>query len=684
MPAVSASKPRAPRRARATAPADLAAGLNPEQAAAVSAPPGAVLLLAGAGSGKTRVLTLRIAHLVAGGAPPDSILAVTFTNKAAAEMRERLARVLGAPAAALAVVGTFHAFCLRTLREHGAAIGLPSFTICDASDQLAAARAVLRDLRVPESHVQPAQLQARISLGKNRLQRPEDQDDDLLRRAWLAYDAHLRRQRALDFDDLLLFTLRLLDEAPAVRAALQQRHRHVLVDEYQDTNRPQYEIVRRLAGKHRSLFVVGDDDQAIYGWRGADLSRILGFAKDFRGATTLRLQTNYRSTGAILELANRLITCNVGRHDKTLRAVLESGESPRVIGQADEEAEAAFTAQDVAARLAAGARPSEFAILLRTAVQARPFETALRAAQVPYRLVGGPSFYDRKEVRDVLAYLRLLVTPDDETALLRIANSPPRGLGKASLDRLVADATAAGRPVAESFDRAEAVEGVTPVAAQAARELRATLRTLASRAAAATDLVALVRDVLAAVDYRAEVERCPTPEERAERLAGVGEVLNVAEGLQRRGVTSLRDLLDRLVLAGQDERTAEPSGERVLLMTLHAAKGLEWPRVYLAGCEETLLPHQKAIDLDAVPEERRLMYVGITRAQRQLTLTFAAARSRHGNRSHTYPSRFLYEATGQAPPPQWRPAPATGGGGRRRGRGGAPLPRREAPGAAAN
>ncbi len=676
---MSVRKSRAPRRGsphagatRAAAPpspAALLAGLNPEQAAAVTAPVGPVLVLAGAGSGKTRVLTVRIAHLVAGGAAPEGILAVTFTNKAAAEMRERLARILGADAAARTVVGTFHAFCLRTLREHGAALGLPAFGICDASDQLAAARAVLRDLRVPEAHVQPSQLQSRISLGKNRLERAEDQDDDLLRRAWLAYDAHLRRNRALDFDDLLLFTLRLLEQAPAVRQVLQQRHRHVLVDEYQDTNRPQYEIVRRLAEKHHSLFVVGDDDQAIYGWRGADLSRILGFAKDFRGATTVRLQTNYRSTGAILEAANRLIACNVGRHEKTLRAVLEAGDSPRVVGQPDEEAEAAFTAQDIAARLAAGARPAEFAVLLRTAVQARPFETALRAAQVPYRLVGGPSFYDRKEVRDVLAYLRLLVNPDDETALLRIANCPPRGLGKASLDRLVADATAAGRPVAETFDRAEAVEGVPPVAAQAARELRATLRTLAGRAAGATDLVALVREVLAAVDYRAELERCPTPEEREDRRAGVSEVLNVAESLQRRGVTRLQDLLDRLTLAEQDERTAEPTGERVLLMTLHAAKGLEWPRVYLAGCEETLLPHQKAIDLDAVPEERRLMYVGITRAQRQLTLTWAATRSRYGSRSPTYPSRFLYEAIGQAPPAQWRPVAATGERGRRAARG---------------
>jgi DNA helicase-2/ATP-dependent DNA helicase PcrA len=390
----------------------------------------------------------------------------------------------------------------------------------------------------------------------------------------------------------------------------------------------------------------------------------------------VRLQTNYRSTSGILDAANRLIACNVGRHEKTLRSALGDGDSPKVVGQADEETEAAFVAQDIAARREAGARPSEFAILLRTALQSRPFETALRAAQVPYRLVGGPSFYDRKEVRDVLAYLRLLVNPDDETALLRIANCPPRGLGKASLDRLLADATAAGRPVGEAFDRADSIAGVTPVAAQAARELRATLATLARRARAATDIAALVREVLAAVDYDAEVARHPATEHE-ERRACVSEVLNVAENLQRRGVGSLRDLLDRLTLAEQDDRTAEPAGERVLLMTLHAAKGLEWPRVYLVGCEETLLPHQKAIDLDAVPEERRLMYVGITRAQRQLTMSFAATRSRYGSRSPTLPSRFLYEATGQAPPPQWRPAPATGerrSGGRGRGRGGRKPP----------
>ncbi|MGQ0552443.1 MAG: ATP-dependent helicase [Planctomycetota bacterium] len=702
----SAAPAGAPTAALTAAAAQrLLAGLNADQAQAVTTAGGPLLVLAGAGTGKTRVITVRIAYLLARGLPPEQVLAVTFTNKAAREMKQRLAALVGRDAAGALTVGTFHGFCLRVLREHGEALGLPrNVAICDAGDQLATLRGVLRDLRVPETSLNPAVLQARISLAKNRLLTPDSygrpgtarmpetgaerasggpaggrtrrsSPDALIARAWERYDEQLRRTRSLDFDDLLLYTVRLLQERPAVLAALQDRYQHVLVDEYQDTNAPQYEIVQRLAARHRNLCVVGDDDQSIYGWRGADVSKILGFARDFPDAVVVRLQTNYRSTAQILEAANRVIRHNPNRHEKSLLAALGDGDPPTVKPVEDEAAEADAVVREIVALRERGAEPGEFAILVRAAVQTRPFEAALRAAQQPYVLVGGPSFFDRKEVRDVLAYLRLLVNPDDEVSLLRILNSPPRGIGKASIDRILAHATAQGLPFARALDEAAAVPEVSPTAVQAARELRATLGRLGSEAvsagrvgrapggqAAAAPLVGLIRRLLEAVSYRAEVERCyPDEPTRQERWASVEEVLNFAENYARGAAApALSEFLERVALGADDERDQERDREgprnAITLMTLHAAKGLEFPRVYLVGLEEGLLPHQRAVDENAVEEERRLMYVGITRAQRRLTLSFCGSRAKFGQRVPAMPSRFLYELTGREPPVQWRPA----------------------------
>ncbi|HZL99572.1 MAG TPA: 3'-5' exonuclease, partial [Planctomycetota bacterium] len=441
------------------------------------------------------------------------------------------------------------------------------------------------------------------------------------------------------------------------------RFEHVLVDEYQDTNAPQYEIVRRLAARHRNLCVVGDDDQSIYGWRGADVSKILGFERDFPDATVVRLQINYRSTAAILEAANRVIRHNAGRHEKELRAALGAGEPPVVQPVEDEGAEAEHVVRDIVAQRERGAAAGEFAILVRAAVQTRAFEAALRAAQQPYVLIGGPSFFDRKEVRDVLAYLRLLAKPDDEVSLLRIINCPARGIGKASIDRLLAHATAAGLPFGRAVDVAGSVPDVPPAAAQAALALRANLARLGERDPGA-DLVTHVRRLLAAVDYRVEVERAyPDPQIRAERWSAVEEVLNLAENYVRRtSQPTLPEFLQRVALSAEDDRDPEAgtdeSGRRnaITLMTLHAAKGLEFPRVYLVGVEEGLLPHQRSVDADGVDEERRLMYVGITRAQRQLTLSFCKSRAKHGTRVVCMPSRFLYEMTGREVPAEWRAA----------------------------
>jgi len=669
-----ARSPSAPRPARASragrraapAPALALDGLNAGQRAAVTAGDGPLLVLAGAGSGKTRVITMRIAWLLARGVPARHVLAVTFTHRAAHEMRERVAALVGAGRAGEATIGTFHSFCARLLREHGAAIGVPArFAIRDAADQLAAARAALRELRVAEATLSPGALHARISLLKSRLVSAERARADaatrqelLVARAYAKYDEQLRRTRSVDFDDLLLLAVRLLRDARPVRDALAARYRHVLVDEYQDTNAPQHEILRLLAGGHRNLCVVGDDDQSIYAWRGADVQKILRFERDFRGAAVVRLETNYRSTEPILEAANRVIRRNSARHDKTLRSAIGAGEPVTYRRLDDESAEAESAVREIAALTGDGrARPSDFAILFRAAVQARPFEAALRARSIPYRLVGGMSFFDRKEVRDVLAYLRLAADPEDEVSLLRVIQCPPRGVGRATLDEALARATAAGIPVARAFREEGATAGLPPAAVAAMREFLATMEGLAARDPG-RDLVAWMRRVLAEVRYRDEVERTyADAAAREERWLGVMELLNLAENhVKRAARPTLRGFLEALTLSAEAEEDPEKDGGRdvVTLMTLHAAKGLEFARVFLPGVEEGLLPHARAVEEGAVEEERRLMYVGITRAMRHLTVTCVRSRARRGRSTEAMPSRFLYEMRGEEPPGAWR------------------------------
>jgi DNA helicase II / ATP-dependent DNA helicase PcrA len=640
-------------------------GLNPEQRRAVLATEGPLLVLAGAGTGKTRVITVRIAHLLSKGVAPGSILAVTFTNKAADEMRERVAGLVGRKRAEGVTASTFHSFCARVLREHGAAIGIPPhFSICDASDQLAAAKSVLRDLSVPEARIRPNVLQARISLMKNRLvghdrclKEAGDDLDALVAHAYRRYDEHLRRNHVLDFDDLLLRTLELLDADTATRERLEERYRYILVDEYQDTNGPQYEIVRRLARRHRNLCVVGDDDQSIYGWRGADVKKILGFERDFPGAAVVRLETNYRSTAEILEAANRVIRNNPSRHEKTLRSALGAGDPVKVVCVEDEEREAQGVVADICQRVQHGeARFQDCAILFRTQTQPRLFEAALRERSVPYVLVGGPSFFDRKEVRDVLAYLRLLGNPKDEVSLLRIVNRPPRGIGKTTVDRVLEQAAAKKIAAAEAFDRA----GEMPAAAREGWEgLRGTLARLGGKDPGRA-LPLRIRELIEAVHYRAEVDRCyEDPRERDARWAAVEEVLLLAESYARRTPKpTLLGFLERLALASGDERAEDEKRPRdaVTLMTLHAAKGLEFPRVYLVGMEEGILPHERSVAEGGIEEERRLAYVGITRAKRALVITHVQERARYGRRAPSMPSRFLFELSGTTPPEGWRPA----------------------------
>jgi DNA helicase-2/ATP-dependent DNA helicase PcrA len=625
---------------------------------------GPLLVLAGAGTGKTRVITARIAHLLARGADPAGILAVTFTNKAAGEMRERVTRLAG-PRAKEITVGTFHAFCARVLREHGHVLGLaPRFAICDGADQLSAVKSAMRELRVYETAMHPSALLARVSLAKNRMETPEaflaageGSRDQLVGSVWQRYREFLARTRALDFDDLLLETVRLLRDHEAVRERYRQRYRHILVDEYQDTNHPQYEIVRLIGGGHRNVCVVGDDDQSIYGWRGADVGKILGFPRDFPGAAVVRLETNYRSTRPILEAANAVIRHNAARHEKALSSARGDGEPVRFLRLKDETTEAQAVVQEMRKRLRYGeAKPADYAILCRTQVQFRPFEGELRANGIPYVVVGGMSFFDRKEVRDIVAYLKLAENPRDETSLLRVINTPPRGVGKTSLDRVLAFATEQGITAGEAFARAPEIAGLSPQAVEGYGRLQDALHA-AALADAGQHLVFRLERFLEAIGYREEVTRLyPDPMVREARWAGVLEVLNFAENhVHRVPEPSLHAFLEELALTSGEASDEKPDvrQDAVTLMTLHAAKGLEFPHVFLTGLEEGLLPHARAAAEGGVDEERRLAYVGITRAMDTLTVTWTFERARYGRRARSVPSRFVFEAQGETLPEGW-------------------------------
>ena len=663
----------------------LIASLNPAQREAVETTEGPLLVLAGAGTGKTRVVTTRIAYLIAKGVRPEHVLAVTFTNKAAAEMRERLKQMIGARGEEV-IASTFHSFCLNLLRERPEDLGMPrGFTICDPGDQRTMITKALREVRAPASAVKPREALSLISLAKNRLEGPDQlarsvtgERGELVALAWERYQDALRRRRKLDFDDLLLETRRLLQERP-LQDLVADRHRYMLVDEYQDTNGPQFEIVRGIAGRHRNLCVVGDDDQSIYGWRGADMSKILSFEKTFPGAKVVKLETNYRSTAPILRCANRLIAHNTGRHEKQLHSALGDGEPIQLVTMRDEEVEAEKVVQRIAELVEAGHALDEFAILFRTAVQARPFESELRLKGIPYTLVGGQSFFDRKEVRDVLGYLRLLDSPDDEEALLRVLNAPPRGIGKATIDRCLAHATAEGTTLAEVFAAGD-VPGVKADRIAPAQRLLTRLATLRSLHPDSTsNLVPLIRATIDEVGYEEEVRRSyPDEAERTKRWEAVDEILNAAENYARRSKRPrLQRFIDELLLKADERDDAEKAAKRlsVTLMTLHASKGLEFPRVFLVGLEEGILPHLKAAQEDTIEEERRLAYVGITRAQRALQMSFCLERARGGQRVTRHPSRFVLELAQREPPAGWLaagqeapPRPRGRRGGRRRRR----------------
>ena len=626
--------------------ASLLAGLNPQQREAVLATDGPVLILAGAGSGKTRVITHRIAHLVLDkGVPSESILAVTFTNKAAGEMKERAEALL--PRRPLkSVLSTFHSFCVRVLRRDAEAAGLPrDFVIYDEDDQLAAVREALRALDLPEKLHPPRRVLARISARKNAARgaaAEEEEAEDSVAAATLSRIAERYRQTldaagALDFDDLLLRTVALLDRDPAVREAYRRRFPYVLVDEYQDTNRAQYELVRHLAGAEGNVTVVGDEDQSIYSWRGADIQNILDFEQDFPGARVLRLEENYRSSQAILDATSALVAHNRRRKGKTLRAVKAAGEAVRLHQAADEYQEAAW----VVGRIAALRDQGRAAVLFRMNAQSRLFEEGLLRHRIPYEVVGGVGFYERREVKDLLSYLRLIQNPRDPIALRRVINVPPRGIGDKTVEELARMAGMRGIPLWEALALA-GDEALLPArAAQPLRRFRDLIASLREDAAR-LGVKGLLTRTLEVTGYAAALAQ-DQAQESQDRLENLAELLSAAADYEARDESpSLAGFLDRVSLLTDVDRA--PGQAPILLMTFHAAKGLEFDSVFLAGLEEGLVPHSRSQGHpEALEEERRLVYVGMTRAMERLHLTWAQSRQVFGQRRLCEPSRFLLE-----------------------------------------
>ena len=655
-------------------------GLNAAQQEAVDTLSGPLLVLAGAGTGKTRVITFRIAKLIRHGVPRHKILGVTFTNKAANEMKVRLAGLIGGNLGGKSkykkksdqpenepTISTFHSLCVRILRRRIDRVGYPlKFAIYNRGDQESLARQVLREIRVPDKALKPNQLLFHISNWKCKSLNPkqamlqsESDAQHLAAVGFERYQKQLKLKGCVDFDDLLLLTEKLFHEHPDVRAEEADRFEHLLVDEYQDTNTSQYRIVKALAGEHRNLCVVGDDDQSIYAWRGAEVEHILSFAKDWPDAKVVRLEENYRSTEAIIKYANTLIRFNSTRHDKVLVAARPGGELPIINQWENETQEAEQVVRSINNRLNLhGREPRDFAILFRTNEQPRPFETALREADLPYILVGGMSFFDRKEVKDVLAYLRLLDEPD-EISILRIINTPPRGIGKKSienlLDRTVREKVSMWDMVCGYADRPK----VTARVGKGLDQLASAVNEVRS-AAGNHSLVDQARMLIDKINYKSEIDRIyPEPEDRETRWSVVEQVVNsLAEYEESRKKPTMTNFLDRLLLGDQDansDKEKQLQKNAIALMTMHAAKGLEFPEVYIVGLEEGILPHKRSLDNDeaGVPEERRLCYVGVTRAEERLTLSMSLSRKKWGKDHATMPSRFLYELTDQADNPNY-------------------------------
>ncbi|NOY86074.1 MAG: DUF3553 domain-containing protein [Deltaproteobacteria bacterium] len=638
--------------------------LNPSQKDAVTSTEGPLLILAGAGSGKTRAITYRIAYLLLEKkVPAYAIFAVTFTNKAAGEMKDRVISLVGKKGRSV-WISTFHSACVRILRQHIERLGVSRyFTIADDTDSLRLIKDILKDMNLDEKALPPRRVAYLIGRAKNALAGPDRMAEtvglrknhllDRIVQAYQLYEDRLRASNALDFDDLLLFTYRLFDEHPDVRAGYEDLLHYVLVDEYQDTNHAQYEIIRQLSTRRRNLCVVGDDDQSIYRWRGADITNILSFEEDFPEAKVVTLMENYRSTGHILGAAAALINNNKGRKEKDLIAVRPEGTKVEAYAASDEKDEADFITSRVLDLMRHdGFAHGDFSVFYRINAQSRSIEDSLRRQNIPYTIVGGVRFYDRAEIRDTLAYLKLIINPSDWTSFTRIVNSPSRGIGKVTFDRIRSETGMKTSPE-EAFAGAASRGIITRKASGSLKTLFGVIGDLRGK----MDLMnfdEFVVSVLSDTGYLGALEEKNTEEARA-RIENLQEFLTVVDDFLKSrmatdpsaGREALSAFLDQVSLVS-DIDSWEDETSTVTLMTLHTAKGLEFPVVFLSGMEEDLLPHYRSQDEPAeLEEERRLCYVGMTRAKERLFLTMARRRRLFGHYDDTHPSRFFTELPGE-------------------------------------
>ena len=629
-------------------------GLTPSQQQAVEHLDGPLLVLAGPGSGKTRVITRRITRMLERGVHPQQLLAITFTNKAAREMAQRVEELN--PGRRI-WVSTFHKFCVRLLRRHGEAAGLkPNFTICDTSDQKQLVRLALESLDIDTVTYPPARIAARISNAKNALQTAEifvreqehkvgDHLQSVVAKVYPAYQKLLLNSNAVDFDDLLLHVVTVLSENPELRAQLDERFRYVLVDEYQDTNLAQYQIVAALSHDHPNLCVTGDPDQSIYGWRGAEIGNILRFEADYPNATVIRLEQNFRSTKRILDAADSLIAHNTLRKEKRLITDNAAGEPPELLTFSDGRHESSTIASAIRSRVEAGENIwSDFAIFYRVNALSREMERALTRYQIPYQVAAGSAFYDRAEIRDMLAYLRLLENPDDEPAFRRVVNTPARGIGKKTLSQLTEWADSEGIGLLQAAANVDEHPQLKKRAKTALRSFARLIEECGSTPfGSVADLLLRVADKSR---YTASL-RGRASEQDQQRLANVEELLTAAHQYDQTAgeEASLEGFLEETSLVGDADSLDEAAGQ-VTMMTLHAAKGLEFPVVYLLAVEENLIPHERSLrtgELKELEEERRLLFVGMTRAMQRLYLTQTRRREFRGRHMPTIPSMFLVE-----------------------------------------
>lgn len=620
--------------------------LNDAQREAVSNLDGPVMILAGAGTGKTRTVTCRIAHMLERKVPPAEILAVTFTNKAASEMKERIGGMVSKHAAKQMTVCTFHSLCVRILRGGIDKLGYKkNFSITAYSDQVGIMKQLLVRMGGTDEKIKAQDVLMEISTAKNKGIPLEDLRDDFFSQLAIAYQNELRAQNAVDFDDLLLLAEKVLSEHADVRDHFRQIYTRVTVDEFQDTNALQMRLLQQLVGAPYHVCVVGDDDQSIYGWRGAEVANILEFEKFFPNPKIIRLEENYRSSEAVLHTANSLIKHNIGRREKVLRSTRPGGENVRIVAMPGDDEEAEFIADEILGeKTAVGREWEDFAILFRTNGQSRKLELALRDRKIPYRMVGAQSFYDRREIRDVLAYIALLVSPDNDVPLLRILNAPNRGIGQATAILAMDDSREKQRSVWQSLCDPFFTTTLGGKARNAIEDFVALISAAKNRIDLNKENPAdVLTELLVEIEYLPWIERgCKNDAERQQRGEAIHSIKEALRDHIAKG-KKLQSFLDDSALASDRDDDDLEKKKGATLITLHASKGLEFPIVYLVGLEEGFLPHSRSIAEGTKDEERRLLYVGITRAQQSLTLTYCTVRMKWGQKTHCQVSSFIPE-----------------------------------------